>query len=279
MGSITFTLLGTGTSTGVPMVACPCAICGSSDPRNKRLRCSALASLPGGEQILIDCGPDFRQQALRQRMMRLDHLLLTHEHSDHIGGLDDLRAFNFQTKAAVPLTAGRHTLEAIRARYDYCFNPRQMGGGVPQFTLTEIAPFEKLVLGGVEFMAVPYKHGIIDVLGWRIGGPGGLAYITDCSEMPAETREAIRGARFLVLNALRPKPHPTHLSIGEAVTLAQELLARQTYFIHMTHDVDHAVADAALPKGINFGYDGLQFELPLDNLDPGTATLGGTARP
>jgi phosphoribosyl 1,2-cyclic phosphate phosphodiesterase len=257
-----FRLLGTGTSSGVPVIGCPCPVCTSDNPKNTRLRCSAYLQ-HNNTSLLIDCGPDFRQQALRNDIQKIDAVLVTHEHADHINGLDELRTFNFITKQAVPVYAQQKTLEIIKERYAYCFNPTQKGGGVPQFDLRQAEPLTPLGFEEIEVFPVPYKHGIIDVLGYRFGGPNGLAYLTDCSEMPDTSLEKVKDCRVIVLDALRPKPHPTHFNIDQAVELAEKTNAEHVYFIHLTCDVDHDEWNAKLPDGIQLGYDNQLIELDV----------------
>lgn len=255
------TLLGTGTSTGVPVPGCACAVCCSPDPRDARARCAMLLQTPEAS-ILVDCGPDFRRQALRFAIDRVDHLLVTHEHSDHIAGLDDLRTYNFRQKGAISMRAGERTLDAIRRNYAYCFGPAQPGGGVPQFELAAVQPGEPFHLAGLRVEPIVYKHGALDVTGF-VFGDRALAYMTDCSEIPPAAMEAVRGVDTLVIGALRQALHPTHFNIEQAVDAADRIGARRAIFIHMTHDVSHARDNALLPPGRVFGWDGLALELPL----------------
>jgi phosphoribosyl 1,2-cyclic phosphate phosphodiesterase len=257
---MTVTLLGTGTSMGVPVLACDCEVCRSTDPHDQRLRTSALIQ-DASRSILIDCGPDFRTQGLRAGLDRLDGVLLTHAHSDHTAGLDDLRIFNFRTKRALPIHAQREVLDWLRVRFDYAFSPEPpKGGGVPSFDLREAdAPFGFL---GLRIVPIPVLHGDLPIIGYRFGR---FAYVTDASQIPEESFALLRGVDTLVLNALRPRPHPTHFSLPEAVAAAERIGAARTWFVHMTHDMLHAPTNAALPPHIQLGHDGLTFEIEAED--------------
>lgn len=260
---LSVTLLGTGTSTGVPVLGCDCAVCQSSDPRDTRTRCSCYIEV-GALRLLIDTGPDFRAQALREGIDRLDAVLYTHYHFDHIVGVDDLRPFFFRNSAPMPCYAPTETARTFEQKYAYIFGANRYPGAA-RLTLHAIdheadAPFtvESRYGSDASVRVTPLEgyHGDLLVYGYRIGD---FAYLTDVSRLPDSTLARLQGLDVLVLDALRSEPHPTHFSFDEAVDIAQQVGARQTYFIHMTHNARHAEADAALPDGINLGYDGLTF--------------------
>lgn len=253
--SLRVTLLGTGTSAGVPTLGCRCAVCMSADPRNKRRRCCAYLEWEGFRG-LIDCGPDFRSQAIDFGIPDIDAVLLTHTHADHVNGIDDLRAYNMVHKHRIALYGAPDALDDIRTRFAYAFAPPQPGGGVPEFDLLPVdGPFE---VAGRTIVPVPVLHGILPILGFRIGT---FAYLTDVSTMPEESFPLVAGVEVLVLSALRPRPHPTHQSVDEAVAVARRIGARQTWFIHMNHDLDHESTNRALPPETQLAHDGLVIEL------------------
>ncbi len=256
---LTLTVLGSGTSTGVPVPGCPCEICNSGDPKNMRLRTSALISKEGGPHILIDTSADFRQQALLYKIPRVDSVLYTHYHSDHILGLEDLRGYNYLQKESIPCYGTDNTLAEIRRCFSYIFNPdpRYVGGQVPQVVLNEISdatPFEVL---GLKVRPFPILHGMAYVTGFRLGE---LAYATDCKVLPEYSMEVVRGVKYLILDGLRYEPHKAHLTIPEAIELAQIIGAEKTYLIHMTHTVDYHKVSKDLPKGIELAYDGMKID-------------------
>jgi phosphoribosyl 1,2-cyclic phosphate phosphodiesterase len=253
--SLKVTLLGTGTSTGVPVIACDCAVCTSPDPRNKRLRCSAWVR-SGETSLLIDTTPDMRTQLLAHDVRRLDAVLFTHSHADHIFGLDDVRRFNFIQGTSMPCYGREDTLQDIKRAFSYVFRETQAGGGKPSLDLHPVeGPF---VAAGLEVRPVPILHGRLPIYGYRIGG---FAYVTDVSDIPPESMELLNGLDVLVLGALRPEPHSTHFNFEQAMAAAQALAPRQTYFTHMTHDVDYEEANRRLPAGIALGFDGLTFDV------------------
>lgn len=254
---MTVTLLGTGTSTGVPVIGCHCEVCRSKDPRDVRTRCSALVSVDG-LSIIIDTGPDFRHQALREGIDEVDAVLFTHHHADHIAGLDDLRPFFFGNKRPIPCYAHPNTASVVADTFRYIFRDGTYPG-VPKLHMKAVsAPFDVVSrygrVGKVAVEPVPVFHGNLEMYGYRIGK---FAYLTDTSRIPDRSFALLRDLDVLVLDALRHEPHPTHFSIEEAVAAAQRIGARNTYFVHMTHSVLHALHDAQLPEGINLGYDGL----------------------
>jgi phosphoribosyl 1,2-cyclic phosphate phosphodiesterase len=259
-GRFRATLLGTGTSTGVPVPGCRCATCLSTDPRDGRLRCSAYIQTPSAS-LLIDCGPDFRRQALRFGIRRVDHVLLTHEHADHINGLDELRVFNFRQRGSIPIHGHQRVLDDVRKRFAYCFNPFQEGGGVPQFELIRERPYEKFRVGGLTVTPLSYKHGALDVMGYKLGRD--FAYMSDCSAIPPDCLKAVRGIDTLILGALRREPHPTHFNFEQALEAADQIRARRVWLIHMTHDIRHAVDGPTLPPNRFLGYDGMSLEFDL----------------
>ena len=246
------TFLGTGTSHGVPSIGCECATCLSTDPHDNRLRPSIyLQTARAG--VLVDAGPDLRQQALRHNIRRVDAIVFTHGHADHILGIDDVRRFNALMKGAVPCYGNPETLEDIRRTFGYVFAPdAPKGGGIPMLQLCPITgPFS---VGDLELRPVPIMHGRKPILGFRAGS---LAYLTDCNALADEAWPMLEGLDVLVLDALRERPHPTHFSLNEAVAVAGRIGARRTYFTHMCHDLPHEATNVRLPAGMQLAYDGL----------------------
>lgn len=247
-------ILGSGTSTGVPEIGCTCPVCTSTDPRDNRLRASALLHTDDAA-ILIDCGPDFREQMLRTSTFeKLDGVLITHEHYDHVGGLDDLRPFG--RFGDIPIYCDAYTAEHQRVRMPYCFVDKKYPG-VPRIYLQEIEAEIPFYINQTEVMPVRVMHGRLPILGYRIGGR--LGYVTDMLTMPDESYEQLRGLDVLVVNALRPQSHPTHQSISEALVTAERIGAKETYFIHMSHHAGlHAELIKQLPPHVHYAYDGLE---------------------
>ena len=251
------TFLGTGTSSGVPVIACECATCRSDDTRDKRWRTSVAIALDDGTSVLIDASPDLRAQALAFGLTRVDTILITHEHADHVLGLDDVRIYNFRQGRAIPCLGAARTLARVRRMFSYVFDaatPR--GGGLPQLALsTVVGPFS---IGGCTIVPVPLLHGTLPVLGFRIGA---FAYLTDCNAIPDGSWPLLRGLEVVVLDALRRKRHATHFTLDEAVAAARRIGAARTYFTHMAHDLPHAATCSGLPDGMTLAYDGLSLEL------------------
>ena len=248
-------ILGSGTSMGVPTLGCDCEVCRSTDPHDKRLRSSALVYTDDAV-ILIDCGPDFREQMLQvQPFVVPDAILITHEHSDHVGGLDDLRPSN--VFGDVNVYAEDYTAHDLRTRLPYCF-VEQKYPGVPGITLQEIKPFEPFKIKQTEILPLRVMHGKLPILGFRIGN---LGYVTDMKTMPEASYDALHDLDILIMNALHVYEHPTHQNIKQAIETALRIGAKETYFIHMSHYAGlHAVADKQLPPHIHFAYDGLTLE-------------------
>ncbi len=250
MPSLTF--LGTGTSNGVPMIGCRCPVCRSSDPRDRRSRSSAIVR--DGERIyLIDTATELRLQALALGLDRVDAVLMTHPHADHTGGFDDLRRFNELMGRHLPVYANAGTAAVLGERYAYAFvDQYPFYGGKPDLTLHEVdGPFAPF---GREIVPIPVLHGRLPILGFRIGD---LAYVTDAKTIPDESIGLLRGVDVLVLNGLRQTPHPTHLSIPEAVAIADRIGPREAYLTHVSHETSHVDASASLPSGVHIAYDGL----------------------
>lgn len=254
------TFLGTGTSHGVPMIGCGCAVCRSGDPRDQRSRPSIYVEPAGGAGLLVDTGPDLRWQALRFGVTRVDAILYTHGHADHVVGLDEVRRFNALRRGTIPCYADARTVAEIRQMFAYVFDPATpKGGGIPDVVLREIeGPFEPDGARGVRVIPVPVLHGDRPVLGFRIGR---FAYLTDCSRIPEPSWPLLEGLDVLVLDALRERPHPTHFSLGEAVEAARRIAAGRTYFTHICHDLPHEATCARLPDGMALAYDGLTVDL------------------
>lgn len=247
--------LGTGGSFGVPMVGCSCAVCTSPDPRNQRLRTSALVEI-GDHAVLIDTSPDLRTQALVNGISRVDAVLYTHDHADHTAGVDDLRVFNVRRGDNLQCYGYPDALDAIRRRFSYIFGAEPTAGSRPRL---ELCPIRKpFYLWGEQVIPLDVYHGQQIIAGYRIGD---LGYVTDASGLPGRSIEMLGGVRVLVLNALRHQPHPMHLGLHQAVELATEIGAESTYFIHMGHELDHAATEARLPDGMHLAYDGLTLDL------------------
>lgn len=252
-------VLGTGTSVGVPVIGCGCDVCRSENARNRRTRCSAILGLPDGN-LLIDTSPDLRGQLLREQIGLVHAVLYTHEHADHIFGLDDLRLMQFYLGGPVPLYCEASVEARIRKSFDYAFEsvPGLHPGAVPQLAFRRIGlePFEVL---GARVTPIRLKHGKrFDVLGFRFGN---VAYCTDANAIGPEGMERLAGLDVLVLDALRLKGHATHFSLEEAVAVARQLAPKQTYFTHMSHELEHEATNASLPAGMALAHDGLRIEL------------------
>jgi phosphoribosyl 1,2-cyclic phosphate phosphodiesterase len=253
------TLLGTGTSFGVPQIGCGCAVCRSTDPRDKRSRSGALVEA-GGSTILIDTPPELRLQLIAGGFSQVDAVLYTHEHADHTNGIDDLRMFSVRGRRALPIYGPAETLERLRTSFRYIFDDVRPyeGTSKPTLALHALEPGKTVDVAGVPVLPLAFGHGHIRVFGYRIGD---LAYITDVKSIPDAERRQLQGLDVLVLNALWWRTHPTHLSIGEAIETAQALGARRTYLTHLTHETGHAELAGKLPEGIFPAYDGLTVEV------------------
>lgn len=255
-GGLRVTLLGTGTSTGVPRIACDCRVCTSTDPRNRRLRAGVWLQTVDAS-LLVDTSPDLRQQALTHRIRCLDAVLFTHSHADHIYGLDDVRVFNFIQRTELPCYGSPETLRAVRRYFAYVFEAGQEGGGKPLLALRPVSgPFEA---AGERVVPVPAWHGSMEVYGYRVRG---FALVTDVSSIPESSLGLLQDLDVLVLGALRYRSHPTHFNFEQAVEMARRIGARRTVFTHISHEVDHGDPQVALPAGVEIGHDGLVFELP-----------------
>ena len=252
------TFLGTGTSHGVPVIGCDCDVCTSPNPKNTRFRTSALLEDPDGHNLLIDASVDFRQQALRAKIHTLHDILITHAHADHIFGLDDTRIFS-RNNRVVNVYLDAHCDKRLRQVYDYVYGAAiQEGGGLPKFKNIIIAAGNTFQVKTFTIVPIHILHGKLPILGFRINN---LAYLTDCSHIPEASFAYLENLDLLVLNALRPRPHSTHFSLGEAVEAAQRIRARHTYFTHITHKLEHDATNAALPPGMQLAYDGLVVEV------------------
>jgi phosphoribosyl 1,2-cyclic phosphate phosphodiesterase len=255
-GALALTILGSGTSTGVPVLGCRCNICRSAVPENRRTRCSALLQW-SGRSILIDTATDFRQQALREGLMRVDAVLFSHTHADHVHGIDDLRTFTLQG-AALPVYGAAEDLATLQRAFAYIFRDEGEPGFRPRLALQAITgPFP---LFGRTVIPVPLQHGSGSALGYRVDG---LAYLTDCSAVPETSLPLLAGVELLVLDALRFTAHASHLNIEEAIAVAQRIGARRTLLTHLGHEVDHHRHAKGLPAGVEFAYDGLTVTMPF----------------
>lgn len=242
---------------GVPVIGCRCAVCTSPNPRNKRLRTSALLEVDR-LRLLFDAGPDLRQQALAAGITRVDAVLLTHAHADHVAGLDDLRPLNFAQRGAIPLYGVARTVAFIRERFAYAFTNSSEGSTRPALELIEIDGRTAFQIGGTKIAPFDVQHGGWTITGFRIGG---LGYVTDASAIPSASLAHLRDLDVLVLNALRFAPHPTHFSLGEALEIIEDLRPRRALLVHMTHDMDHEQVNATLPDHVRLAYDGQVVEV------------------
>lgn len=265
VSNFTFTFLGTGTSAGIPVIACDCDVCTSNDPKDKRLRCSACVRFTdssGQERVvLIDASPDLRQQVLKEKIQRCDAILFTHNHVDHTFGLDDVRLFNVSMQKPIDIYAERHTLDHLSRVFQHVFESHKNVNNsfVANLIPNELVVGESVNLFGVEFTPVRLLHGRLPIVGFVIEVPNGekISYCTDVSSIPPETWPWLEDLDTLVLDMLRFRHHPTHLCLDQAIEIALQIDATQTWFIHMTHCVGHAEVDAGLPKSINLAFDGL----------------------
>ncbi len=247
-------VLGCGTSTGVPVIGCACGVCTSSDRRNRRTRSSVLVETHG-LNILIDTSTDLRFQALSLGITKIDAVLFTHSHADHIHGIDELRSFNMIQEGAIPCYASSETASRIRAIFHYIFNRERAESITPQLSIKVVdSPFS---VGPVQVVPLEAEHGRASVLGFRMGG---LAYMTDCSRIPPKSMERLHGLDVLVLGALRFRPHPTHMNIDEALRVIDELGPGRAILTHLSHEVDYARDSAKLPDGVELAYDGMRVE-------------------
>ena len=255
--SLKLTVLGSGTSTGVPVLGCHCAVCSSSDPRNSRTRCSVLLEW-SGRKVLIDTATDFRQQALREGIEQIDSVLFTHAHADHVHGIDDLRTFTLRTGNAIPAYADRGVLDRLKGLFSYIFSESDAPGYRPRLQVNEVVgPFD---LFGQNVVPIPLLHGPGESLGYRVGN---LAYIVDCSALPESSWRLLQGVEVLVIDALRFREHESHFSVSEAIEVAKKLRVPRTLLTHLTHDIDYPRHAAGLPDGVEFAYDGQTLTLPL----------------
>lgn len=252
-------ILGCGTSTGVPVPGCRCAVCRSGKPRNQRFRTSALVTAGPENYILIDATADLRSQALRFDIPRVDAVLYTHAHADHILGTDDLRSFNFVTRRPIACFATATTFRGLQATFPYIFNkdPYYEGGLLAQLTVHEVSAGKDFEAAGLTVRPFRLEHGRTEVFGFRFGD---LAYATDCNRIPEESLEILRGVKYLILDGLRYQEHRTHFTIPEAIQVATELEIPCTYLTHMTHSVDYDEVSAQLPGHVRLAYDGLEIE-------------------
>jgi len=256
-------ILGSGTSHGIPVIGCACPVCDSKDPRDARYRASALIRADDGTIIVIDSGPEFRLQAIRARLTRVDALLVTHPHADHVHGLDDLRIFTHTRE--LPVYANPATVEELAERFSYIFRSTQEGGGKPHIKLIPVVTDspEWLEIAGIRILPIPLLHGSLPILGWRIGD---TAYLTDCNRIPEESFSRLSGVKSLVIDALRVRPHSTHFSFPEALEVIRRIGPERAWFTHICHDFSHTTIQEWLGKNaqgkkIEPAYDGLRITI------------------
>lgn len=255
--SVKVTILGCGTSTGVPLIHCKCSVCRSKNPKNQRLRASAWIQTQGAS-LLIDTSIDFRQQALRAKIPKIDAVLLTHPHADHIGGIDEIRAFNYVQKQSMPVYGNTWTHKDLVTRFPYIFDSGPVeGGGIPQLQFHEIDE-QAFPVKGVQVQPIRVKHGSKDCLGFRVGS---FAYITDCSEIPETSTQYLEGLSVFVLDCVRLQRHRTHFNLDQALEAIFRLKPRKTYLTHLGHDFEYSKWSKKLPRGVALAYDGLKISI------------------
>jgi phosphoribosyl 1,2-cyclic phosphate phosphodiesterase len=261
------TVLGSGTSHGVPMIGCTCAVCRSADERDRRTRPSIYIDVDAGPKLLVDTSTDLRTQALARGVTAVDAILFTHSHADHIMGLDDSRRFSQMKKASIPCYADAATIAALKKSFHYAFDPAtEKGGGLPQIDLHEITgPF---AIGGVDIRPIPLMHGSRPILGFRFGD---FAYLTDTNHVPETSFPLLDGVRIVILDALRHRPHPTHFTVAEALKVLERVGPEQSYLTHICHDLPHVATNASLPAGVELAYDGLAFDIEVNRSSFATA--------
>ena len=249
------TFLGTGTSQGVPIIGCDCRVCTSTDKRDNRLRCSVLIS-DGNTNVLVDVGPDLRYQMLRAKVKHLDGIVVTHEHNDHIIGLDDVRPFNFSSGHAMTVYAEKRVSEALMQRFAYVFG--EPIPGLPRINLVEIDEKTPFFIGNIQIQPLRVLHGKLPILGFRFGD---LAYVTDMKTMPEEEIPKLKGVKHLIINALRKQPHYTHMHLDMALDFSKKIRPERTYLTHLSHVWDlHETIQNELPQGVFVAYDGMEIE-------------------
>jgi phosphoribosyl 1,2-cyclic phosphate phosphodiesterase len=254
------TVLGSGTSHGVPMIGCTCAVCASTDPRDRRTRPSIYVEVENGPRLLVDTSTDLRAQALANGVTRVDAILFTHSHADHVMGLDDSRRFSQMQKQSIPCFADRRTLESLKKTFYYAFDPAtEKGGGLPQIDLHEITG--RFSAAGVAVQPIPLMHGSRPIIGFRFGD---FAYLTDTNHLPDEAWPLLDGVKTVILDALRHRPHPTHFTVAEALDVLARLKPSRSYLTHICHDLPHVATNQSLPAGVELAYDGLTFDIEAD---------------
>ncbi len=250
------TFLGTGTSQGVPAIACDCEVCTSTDPKDKRLRVSIHIEIEG-KSFIIDAGPDFRQQVLREKILHLDALILTHEHRDHIAGLDDIRGFNFQTKEDIPVYASKHVFNELKKTFFYIFTTNKYPG-IPEIA-SQVIKNKKFEIAGIEVTPIQVWHYKLPIFGYRIQD---FSFITDASRIEDCELEKMMGSKVVVLNALQKKEHISHFALAESIDILQRIKPERAYLVHMSHLMGlHEEIEAELPDFIHLAYDGLKIEV------------------
>jgi len=253
----TLTVLGSGTSMGVPTIGCSCAVCHSSDPRDRRTRPSVMVEY-AERCVLIDTTPDFREQAIRENITHIDAIIYTHAHADHVLGLDDVRPLSFRSQEKIPLFAYQNTAAAVERIFSYIFDAHYKYGGIARVEMHRING--ALDLFGVRFDPVKVIHGDVEIHGFRFGS---AAYLTDFSEIPPESMDKLRGLDILFLDALRHRPHPTHSSVSNSLRLVDELKPKRAFFTHIAHDLPHEETNKSLPGHVRLAHDGLKLEFEI----------------
>lgn len=250
------TVLGAGSSAGTPVIGCECPVCHSSNIKNKRSRCSSIITLDNGSNILIDTSPDFKMQAMREKINKIDAVLFTHHHADHCHGIDDLRAYCQKYKQAIPIFANENTMKELKLKFNYAIREETQFWETPVLQANIVnGPFH---IEETQIIPLPVIHGRMEILGYRLGN---LAYITDVSEIPESTLDLLQGVDILLLDCLRYEPHFSHYGFKQSLEMSEKIKAKRTFFIHMTHDIEYDAVSSDLPDNVYLAYDGLQLNL------------------